>query len=110
MPFQQSVWFDDDEGFFPALNQAGQKDQPQAIVLGQLRTFDLAVEHDQLLAQQGVFSHQLAPATGQVKGGPHCQSFIIWFGLRFEPVIEVFYHSPDKLDEDIKQRGKEFQV
>jgi hypothetical protein len=46
--------------------------------------------NDQLLAQQSIFSHQFALTAGQIIGCSHCQSFITRFGLRFEPVIEMF--------------------
>lgn len=59
MPAQQSVRLDDEKSATPVLSAAGQKTQTDAIAGGECRTFDLPVEDDELLTEQGVFGHQI---------------------------------------------------
>lgn len=66
MPANKGVRFEDEEGFLPKLDAAGQKDEPEAIGLGEVWLFDLAVEDSQLLTEQSVFGDELVFASGKV--------------------------------------------
>ena len=50
MPAQQGIRLDDVQRLLPELGAAGQEDQPETIAFGELRSFDLALEHDELLS------------------------------------------------------------
>jgi hypothetical protein len=49
MPTQQGVRLDNEEGLLPELGATGQKDQSEALAVGESGLFHLAVEHDELL-------------------------------------------------------------
>jgi len=36
-------------------------------MMGKLRSFHLAIKHDQLLTQQSIFEHKISAAAGQVR-------------------------------------------
>jgi hypothetical protein len=66
MPTEQGVRLDNEEGLLPELGTAGQKDQSNAIAIGEQGAFHLAVEHDELLSKHQVFGDQVGAATGYV--------------------------------------------
>ena len=66
MPTEQSVWLDNVQGLLPELGAAGQEDQSNAIAIGELGSFHLAVEHDELLPQHRVFGDQVGAAAGHI--------------------------------------------
>lgn len=55
VPAQDSVRLDDDQSLLPRAQLAGQKDDEGAIAPGELWTQGLALEHAQLLTEEGVF-------------------------------------------------------
>jgi hypothetical protein len=57
---------DDEEGLLPELGAAGQEDQSNAIAGGELGSFHLAFEHDELLSQHHIFRDQVGSAAGYV--------------------------------------------
>jgi len=66
MPAQQCVGLNDEEGLLPGANQPGQQDQEQSIGFRACRSFHLPLEDDELLAQEGIFRHQLGLAPAKV--------------------------------------------
>ena len=66
MPTEQGVRLDDEEGPLPELGAAGQEDQSNAIAVGELGSFHLAVEYDELLSQHHVFRDQIGATPGYV--------------------------------------------
>jgi hypothetical protein len=48
----------------PELSTPGQKNQSNAITVGEVGPFYLTVEHNELLSQHRVFSNQVSAATG----------------------------------------------
>ena len=64
MPAEQSVRLDDEEGLLPELGVAGGEDEPNAVKVGELGSFDLALEDNELLSQHHVFSEKVGTATG----------------------------------------------
>ena len=65
MPAEQGVGFED-EGVFPIPDVAGEKDEPEAIGGRDMRLFDLTVEEDQLLTEQGVLGDQFGFTPSEV--------------------------------------------
>jgi hypothetical protein len=55
---------DDEEGLLPGLGAAGQEDQSKAVAVGELWSFHLAVEHNELLSQQHILGDQVGAASG----------------------------------------------
>jgi len=66
MPAEQSVRLDDEESLLPELGAAGGEDEPIAVEVGELGSFHLALEDNELLSQHHVFSDKVDAATGQV--------------------------------------------
>ena len=56
----------DEEGLLPDPGAACQEDQSEAIAVGELGSFHLAVEHDELLSQQQILSDEVGAAAGDV--------------------------------------------
>lgn len=76
----------------PELSAAGQEDQSNAIAIGKLESFHLAVKHDELLSQYRVFGDQVGAAASHVGEGANDK---IW-GDRFSPLFGVPLHAADK--------------
>ncbi len=54
MPSQQGGGFENQQDVLPVVNAAGEKNQPEVIRLSELRLLNLAVEDDELLAEECV--------------------------------------------------------
>jgi len=63
MPAQKGVWLNNMHRSFPESGKAGKEHEPKTIRVGQLRSLDLPIQDDQLLAQQGIFYDQIGTAT-----------------------------------------------
>ena len=59
---EERVRLDDVQRLLPEAGAARQKNEANTVAVGQLRTFDLASEDDELLAEQGVLCDQIRPA------------------------------------------------
>ena len=59
MPAQEGVSLDDKEGLLPEWRRSGKKEEPDAVSIAQLRAFDLAMQDDQLLAEECVIRNEL---------------------------------------------------
>ena len=90
MPTQQSVGLDDVQGLSPELGAAGQQHQAKTVTIGQLRSFHLAVEHNELLAEHGVFGDEVGLAAGHIcqRGGDECNGS--WLSPLFDSATEVW--------------------
>lgn len=66
MPAEECVGLEDEERLFPVLDAAGEEDEPETIGLRKRGFFDLAVQDDELLTEQRIFSDELGFATRQV--------------------------------------------
>ncbi len=64
MPTQQGVWLNYMEGLFPELREMGKKNEAKTVRIGNLRSLDLSIQDDQLLAQQRIFYNQIDTAAG----------------------------------------------
>jgi hypothetical protein len=66
MPAKQRIGLEDEEGFLPALDPAGEEDEPEAIGWGESWLVDLAVEDDELLAEERVLRNELDLAPSEI--------------------------------------------
>jgi hypothetical protein len=55
---------DDEKGLLPELGTAGGEDEPNAVEVGEVGSFDLALEDNELLSQHHVFSDKVGTTTG----------------------------------------------
>jgi hypothetical protein len=55
---------DDEEGLLPELGAVGGEDKPNAVEVGELGSFDLTLEDNELLSQHHVFSDKVGTTTG----------------------------------------------
>lgn len=59
MPTKQRVWFDNHQRLSPSWETTREQDEESAVARSKYRTLSLTLQHDQLLAQKGVFHDQL---------------------------------------------------
>jgi hypothetical protein len=50
MPAQERVWLNYMNRLFPKLRKMGKQNEAKTVRIGELRSLDLAIQHDQLLA------------------------------------------------------------
>jgi uncharacterized lipoprotein YajG len=60
------VWLNDVKDLFPELRKVGKKHQAKSFKIGQLRSLDLSIKNNQLLAQHGVLHHQISTAASDI--------------------------------------------
>jgi hypothetical protein len=66
MPANQCVWLNNVKGLFPEPGKASELNEPKTIVLGENRSFHLAMEGDELLSKHGVFHNQIGTAASHI--------------------------------------------
>jgi hypothetical protein len=54
MPAEEGVGLDNQEGLSPEGRRSGEEKEPDAVLIADLGAFDLALQDDQLLPQEGV--------------------------------------------------------
>jgi hypothetical protein len=67
MPAQEGIGLEDEEGFPPSADPAGEEDEPEAVGWGEAWLADLAMEEDELLAEEGVLGNELGLAAGDIE-------------------------------------------
>jgi hypothetical protein len=67
MPAQEGIGLEDEDGFLPTLDPAGKEDEPEAIGWGEAWLVNLAVEDDELLAEEGVLGNMLGIAASEIE-------------------------------------------
>ena len=84
------IGLDDVQGLLPESGAARQQHQAKAVSVGQVRSFHLAVEDNELLAEHGVFGNEIGLAAGHIcqRGGDENSGG--WFSPLFDPATEVF--------------------
>lgn len=55
------------KNLFPKSGTVGEQNEPETIVIGNLRSLDLPVEDYQLLTKQRIFNNQIGATAGQVR-------------------------------------------
>jgi hypothetical protein len=68
MPAQERIGIEDEDGFLPTPDPAGEEDEPEAIGWCEAWHADLAVEDDELLAEEGVLGNELGIAASEIEG------------------------------------------
>jgi hypothetical protein len=68
MPAQERIGLDDKEALLPTPDPAGEEDEPEAIGWGEAWLANLAVEDDELLAEEGVLGNELGIAASEIEG------------------------------------------
>ena len=68
MPAQERTGLEDEDGFLPMPDPADEEDEPEAIGWGGPRLPNLAVEDDELLAEEGVLGNELGIAASEIEG------------------------------------------
>ena len=68
MPTEQRLGLEEVECVFPMSNATGQQDEPETVGAREAWPFDLPMEDDQLLPEQGVLGDELGSAAVQVGG------------------------------------------
>ena len=68
MPAQERIRLEDEDGFLPTPDPAGEENEPKAIGWGEAWLVNLAVEDNELLAEEGVLGDELGVATSDVEG------------------------------------------
>jgi hypothetical protein len=90
MPTQQSVGLDNVQGLLPESGAARQQHQAKAVSVGQVRSFHLAVEYNELLAEHGVFGDEVGFAAGHICQRGSDEGSGSWLSPLFDSVAEVF--------------------
>ena len=70
MPAQEGIGLEDEDGFPPNPDPAGEEDEPEPVGWGEAWLADLAMEEDKLLAEEGVLGNELGLAASEVEGKP----------------------------------------
>ena len=73
MPAEEGIGLYNVQSLLPELGKSRKKDQAITNIIGQPWVLNLAVEGNQLLAQNGVFNQQVSPAVGQILQGTQCK-------------------------------------
>jgi hypothetical protein len=68
MAAQERIGLEDEEGFLPGPDPAGEEDEPKAIGRGEPRLPNLAMEDDELLAEECILGNKLGIAASDVEG------------------------------------------
>ena len=69
MPVQERIGLNDDEGFLPMPDPAGEEDEPEAIGWGEAWLLNLAMKDNELHAEEGVLGNELGIAAREIEGG-----------------------------------------
>ena len=68
MPAQERIGLEDDDGFLPTPDPAGEEDEPKAIGWGEPWLVNWALEHDELPAEEGVLRNEFGIAASAIEG------------------------------------------
>ena len=63
MPTKECIWLNDVKSLLPKLGKVGEQNEPETIVIGNLRSLYLSVEYNQLLTKQRIFNNQIGATT-----------------------------------------------
>ena len=101
MPTQQSVGLHNEKRLLPRTQPASQQDQQETFALLEHGAFLVPPQHDQLLAQEGVFQRQLRLAARQAEGCVRDRRVVVRLG----PPAEGLYETPTKRTQDLPHEG-----
>ena len=69
MPAEEGVGLDDKEGLSPEGRRSCQQKKPEAVSIAQFRAFDLAMEDDELVPEEGIFGDEMGSTANRILGG-----------------------------------------
>jgi hypothetical protein len=69
MPAKQRIGPEDEDGFLPMPDPADEEDEPEAIGWGKAWLPNLAVEDDELLAEERLLGNELGIVASEIEGG-----------------------------------------
>jgi len=73
MPTKECIWLNDVKSLLPKPGKVGEQNEPETIVISNLKSFYLPVEYNQLLMKQRIFNNQIGATTGQVRKNARVQ-------------------------------------
>ncbi len=100
MPAEKGVGLDDEEGLLPEGRRSGEEKQPEAISVAELGAFDLALQDDQLLPQEGVLGDKLGLAAKGILNDPYEKGS----GVGFEAALDVVAELVRNAAEDLRSK------
>ncbi len=102
VPTEQGVGFEDERGFLPVFDAAGEEDKPEAIGLRKGGFFDLAVKDDELLAEQCILGDEVGFATCEVSGSAENDRIAGRLGEVQEDLFKESNETTDQLNRPMK--------
>jgi hypothetical protein len=81
---------DNVQGLLPESGATRQQHQAKAVSVGQVRSFHLAVEHNELLAEHGVFDNEVGLAARHICQRGSDEGNGSWLSSVFDSAAEVF--------------------
>ena len=100
MPAQQSIRLDNQQGLSPGGYLTGKQHQEQTIFPRELQSFALSSEHDQLVAQQGIFEEEVGFAACEVGYCHDWDCVDDRSGLRSEELTKGLQEHNDRMPKD----------
>jgi hypothetical protein len=92
---QKCFWLDDKERLFPSPNHSGEKDQEHSVCFAVNWSFDLSMQDDQLMSQQGVCRQQFGFASGQISKRSEHKGGRQWFDPTQNTFLERVHAKTD---------------
>ncbi len=86
MPARQGIRLNNMQGLFPESGEMGKKHDLKTVRVSQLRSLDLPIQNDQLLAQQRILHDQIGTAASEIGK----QSRDPPWRRRLDPVFDAF--------------------
>jgi hypothetical protein len=68
MPAKHRIGPEDEDGFLPTLDPAGEEDEPEAVGWGEAWLLNLAMDDNELHAEEGVLGNKLGIAASEIEG------------------------------------------
>jgi len=68
MPAQERIGLEDEDGFLPPPDPAGEEDEPEAIGWGEAWLVNLAMKDNELHAEEGVLGNDFGIAASEIEG------------------------------------------
>ena len=76
---------EEEESLFSEGRRPGQEKEPESVLIADLRAFDVALQDDELLAEEGILGDKIAPATDHITSGAGDQRV----GAGSEPALDA---------------------
>ena len=86
MPAQEGVGLDDEECLSPKRPRPCQKNQPDSVLIAEPGAFDVALQDNQLLPEEGIFGDEVGFAANRIPSRPCNQRACAGFELLLDAV------------------------